>query len=92
MEIFPFGNRHPIRSRELRASKGAISMLSEIIWNQNTLAVAGVFAVPIIAIAAHYWSEVQKRRSDNNLKRSMIERGMPPEEIERVLSAKVETR
>ena len=65
-------------------------MFSEIVWNQNTLAVAGVFAIPIIGVAGYYWAEVQKRRSDNNLKRSMIDRGMSAEEIARVLAAHAE--
>ena len=65
-------------------------MLAEIVWNESTLAVAGVFAIPIVAIAATFWADVQRHRSDNNLKRSMVERGMSPEEIERILSAKVE--
>ena len=42
-------------------------------------------AVPVIASA---WRQVAKGRSDADLKRSMIERGMSVEEIERVLAAK----
>ena len=64
-------------------------MLAEIIWNQNTIAVVCVFAVPITAIIATFWSQVERRKSDNDLKRSMVERGMSAEEIERVIAAKV---
>jgi len=67
-------------------------MLAEIVWNQNTLAIAGVFGVPIVAIAGKFWAQVQQRRSDNNLKRAMIDRGMSVEEIERVMAAKVSGR
>jgi len=44
-----------------------------------------VVAVPVIASA---WRQVAKDRADADLKRSMIERGMSVEEIERVLRAK----
>ena len=54
------------------------------------------FSIPIVAICvsigvpiiAHCWFELRKHESDNELKRSMIERGMSAEEIERVLAAK----
>ncbi len=67
-------------------------MLAEIVWNQNTLAVAGIFAVPIIAVAGYYWAQVHCRKSDNNLKAKMIDRGMSVEEIERVLAAQPSDR
>ncbi len=62
-------------------------MLGEIIWNERTLAVAGTFAVPIVAILSAAWAKVERARSANDLKRRMIDRGMSPDEIERVLSA-----
>jgi hypothetical protein len=67
-------------------------MLAEIVWNQNTIAVAGAFAVPITAILGKFWSQVQRHKSDNVLKRQMIDRGMTVEEIERVLAAKTSDR
>ena len=63
-------------------------MLAEIIWNQNTIAVVMVFTVPIVSIVATFWYMIEKTRSDNELKRSMVERGMPVDEIERVIAAK----
>jgi len=71
------------------AAKGAVNMLAEILWNQNTIAVVCVFAVPIVAIIAGVWSKVESRKSDNDLKRSMVERGMSADEIEPILAAKV---
>jgi hypothetical protein len=62
-------------------------MLSEIIWDEKSLAVAGAFAVPIVAIGASYWYKLGKSRSDNLLKRDMIARGMSVEDIERVIAA-----
>ncbi len=44
-----------------------------------------IVAIPFIASA---WRQVTKDRSDADLKRSMIERGMSVEEIERVLRVK----
>jgi len=67
-------------------------MLAEIVWNQNTLAVVCVFAVPIVAIDAGVWAKGEARQSDNDLKRSMVERGMSAEDIERILAAKVSKR
>jgi ABC-type bacteriocin/lantibiotic exporter with double-glycine peptidase domain len=66
-----------------------MDMLADIVWNQNTLAVVCVFAVPIVGIIATFWSQVERRKSDNELKRSMVERGMSADEIERVIAAKV---
>ena len=52
-------------------------------------------AIPIVAIVVgvgvpvitYYWFELEKHKEDCKLKRSMVERGMSVEEIERVLSA-----
>jgi hypothetical protein len=77
---------HPFNCRN-----GNVYMLAEIVWNQDTaatVAVVCVFAVPITAIVAVFWSKVETRKSDNDLKRSMVERGMHADEIERILSAK----
>ena len=41
--------------------------------------------VPVIAT---YWYKLEKHKADTELKRSMVERGMSAEEIERVLAAK----
>jgi hypothetical protein len=70
-------------------SKGASIMLADILWNQNTLAVVGVFSVPIVSVVATFWYKIEQTKSDNDLKRSMVERGMSAEEIERVIAAKV---
>ncbi len=47
-----------------------------------------VFAVPVTAIIAHFWHASIKVRSENELKRTMIEQGRSPDEIERVLGMK----
>jgi len=63
-------------------------MLCEIVWNQNTLAVALTFSIPLAAIIGGIFYKMHKTTSDNELKARMVERGMSAEEIERVLAAK----
>lgn len=66
-------------------------MLAEINWN-------GLFRVEVISIImgclipitwaiATAWKGIEKNKSDNALKRSLVERGLSIDEIERVLSA-----
>lgn len=68
-------------------------MLMEIDWNAvfrpNVIAVVMGCLIPIVGTIAWAWSQVQKTRSMNNLKRSLVERGMKVEEIERICSAGV---
>jgi hypothetical protein len=63
------------------------ALLSEIVWDEATIAIVGTFAVPLAVILAGAWYKLNKVRSDNDLKRTMIERGMSVEEIERVIAA-----
>ncbi len=44
--------------------------------------------VPIVVIIAKMSHETQKARSENELKRTMVERGMSVDEIERVMAAR----
>lgn len=48
-----------------------------------------VFIVPVVAIIAYFWHETCKARSTNELKQSMVERGMSAQEIEQVMNAGV---
>lgn len=57
-------------------------------WDKGTIMMVMIFSIPIIAIIGGLWLAFEKNRSDNELKRSMIERGMSVEEIERVIKAK----
>jgi ABC-type bacteriocin/lantibiotic exporter with double-glycine peptidase domain len=63
-------------------------MLADIVWNEDTLAVVCVFAVPITAIVGTFWYMIERVKSDNELKRTMILQGKSVEEIERVIAAK----
>ena len=64
-----------------------MALLSEIVWNKQTLAVCGAFAVPLAVIIGSAWYKMNKVRYEIDLKRSMVERGMSAEEIERVMAA-----
>jgi len=67
-------------------------MLAELFsgfrWGPDTLVVLGVFGLPIVAIVCGVWHKIAKETSDNELKRSMVERGMSADEIERVMAAR----
>jgi len=67
----------------------AAMALADIQWNQQTLGVVMTMSIPIIAILGGVWMQVEKTRSSNDLKRSMIDRGMSVEEMERVLEMRV---
>lgn len=62
-------------------------MWEKIFSNTANIVVILAMSIPIIAVVGYYWSEVLKNRSNNELKRSMLERGMSAQEIEQVISA-----
>ena len=62
-------------------------MLDKLFSNTSSLTILLIFSIPIIAVGGYYWHEVMKNRSNNELKKSMIERGMSADEIERVMNA-----
>ncbi len=59
----------------------------ESIFDVPQLAIIMGCLIPISAILGHFWYQAQKNKHDNDLKQSMVERGMSAEEIERVISA-----
>ena len=63
-------------------------MLSGIDWDMNTLGVVFGCGIPIVAIVGVFWYKIVRTTSEAELKRSMVERGMSAEEIERVLAAR----
>jgi len=62
-------------------------MWDKIFSNTANIVVILAMSIPIIAVVGYYWSEVLKNRSNNELKRSMLERGMSAQEIEQVINA-----
>jgi len=59
----------------------------EKLLEPQTLTILLIFGIPVISIITYYWYKIQKVRSDNNLKRRLVESGLSVEEIERVLNA-----
>jgi hypothetical protein len=62
-------------------------MWEKIFSNIGNIVVILAMSIPIIAVVGHYWSEVLKNRDNNQLKKSMLERGMSAQEIEQVINA-----
>jgi NADH:ubiquinone oxidoreductase subunit 3 (subunit A) len=62
-------------------------MWEKIFSNTANIVVILAMSIPIIAVVGYYWSGVLKNRSNNELKKSMLERGMSAQEIEQVINA-----
>ncbi len=62
----------------------------ESIFDIPQLAIIMGCLIPISAILGYFWHSTQMNKQNNDLKRSMLERGMSAEEIERVISAGVQ--
>ena len=67
-------------------------MLAESIWSMvfriPQLPIILGCLIPIVAIIAGVWYKLQRIRSENELKRTLVERGMSVEQIERVIAAR----
>lgn len=61
--------------------------MDKIFSNPQITALVMVFGVPIVSVIAYYWHETLKNRSNNQLKQSMLDRGMSAQEIEQVINA-----
>ena len=57
------------------------------ILRPDVLPIVLLLGLPMFAVVGHFVHQILKVRSDNELKRTMVERGMSAEEIERVLAA-----
>ena len=62
-------------------------MLAEIIWSSESTFWVCVFSVPVVTIIGGVWYKIERAKSDNELKRRMVERGMSVEEIDRVMAS-----
>ena len=62
-------------------------MLTEIQWDANTMGVVAPCLVVVVVIVSFFFFMWNKVRSDNELKQSMVDRGMSAEEIERVMAS-----
>jgi hypothetical protein len=43
--------------------------------------------IPIVIVSASIWAKVKKNQDNNELKKSMLDRGMSADEIEKVMNA-----
>jgi len=66
-------------------------MLGQTLWQTllepNRLGIILGCAIPITAIVAGIWGRVASVRSDNELKRTLVEHGLSAEDIERIMNA-----
>ncbi|MBU1984862.1 MAG: hypothetical protein ABII12_06140 [Planctomycetota bacterium] len=66
-------------------------MLAEQFWHGlfevPQIAIVMGCLVPIAGVIAYYWYMAQKVRSENELKRTLVDRGLSAAEIERILTA-----
>ena len=58
-----------------------------IFSNPDTTAVFMGCLIPIVIVPAIFWAIARMNRDDNDLKQSMLDRGMSAQEIEQVMNA-----
>ena len=58
-----------------------------VIFGMPQIAIIMGCLIPIAGVIATYWAKAQKVQSDNMLKRSLVERGLSVDEIERIMAA-----
>ncbi len=61
--------------------------MSESILRPEVLGIIAGCMIPIVALVGAFWSKTQCEKSRDQLKRTMVERGMTADDIERVLVA-----
>ena len=66
------------------------NVIENLFSDKQILAVFMALCIPIVMFIGHFWHEIIKTRSANELKRSMLERGMSAQEIEQVIRAGIE--
>ncbi len=63
------------------------SNLWESVFRMPQIAIIMGCLIPIVGIITSYWYKSQKMRAEHALKRTLAERGMSADEIERVVAA-----
>jgi hypothetical protein len=64
--------------------------MGQIFTDPAITAIVMAMSIPIVGLIAFFWYEVRKTQSNNRLKRDMLDRGMSPADIERVINAGAE--
>jgi hypothetical protein len=62
-------------------------IMEKLLSHPDAIMFIMVFMVPIVAILAGCWQKVRVNQSNNDLKQSMLERGMSAQEIEQVMNS-----
>ena len=58
-----------------------------VIFGMPQIAVIMGCLIPIVSVIASAWYKAQKVRSEHELKRTLVERGLSVDEIERIIAA-----
>ena len=66
------------------------NVIEQLFSDKQILTLFMALSVPIVMFIGYFWHEIIKTRSDNELKRLMLERGMSAQEIEQVIYAGIE--
>ena len=59
----------------------------QVIFGMPQIAIIMGCLIPIVSVIASYWYKAQKVRSEYELKRTLVDRGMSADEIERIIAA-----
>ncbi len=59
----------------------------QVIFGMPQIAVIMGCLIPIVGVIASAWYKAQKVRSDNQLKQTLVDRGLSADDIERIISA-----
>ena len=63
------------------------SNIWELVFRMPQIAIIMGCLIPIVGIISGYWYKIQKVRAELHLKRTLAERGMSADEIERIVAA-----
>ena len=59
----------------------------QVIFGMPQIAIIMGCLIPIVSIIAGYWCKAQNVRSEHELKRTLVDRGLSVDEIERIIAA-----
>ena len=60
-----------------------------VIFGMPQIAIIMGCLIPIVSIISSFWYKAHKAQSENQLKRTLVERGLSVDEIERIIVAQV---
>ena len=60
----------------------------QVVFGMPQIAIIMGCLIPIVSIIANFWYMAQKVRSEHELKRTLVGRGLSVDEIERIIAAR----